>query len=420
MRAIFYRVNPVGWVTCKWLRYFWKGCLYSGLNGISLRKVPPPELPGDNWVRVRTLMAGICGSDVALIDQKQPADSILQAFSSQPMGLGHENVAVVEEVGKDVERDWVGKRVCVEVTLGCKARGIDPPCERCRVGEFGACENFADTGSGKSHVPPGTSIGYNSLTGGSYGEYFVAHESQLVAVPDGISDKQAVLTDPLACSLHAVLRANLEDARRVLVYGTGAIGLGVISALRAVGYDGRIDALDVHDYLEAPAKARGASEFLRLSADTAERFATIAERTEGAVQQVRFGNCMLSGGYDVVFECVGASHSLEEALKWTRARGQVMMVGTGSGGGADLTPIWFRELEVRGGYGRQIEDFEGRRIGTYQLVHEMLASGRLSADGMVTHTFALADYRRAFDVALNKAKHSAVKVVFDFRGAASD
>ncbi len=104
------------------------------------------------------------------------------------MVLGHENLAVVEEVGPEVDADWVGCRVCVEPTLNCHVRGIDPPCRQCRSGRPGTCENFDASGIGEAALPAGTSIGYNSRTGGSLGEYFVAHRSQLVAVPEELSD----------------------------------------------------------------------------------------------------------------------------------------------------------------------------------------------------------------------------------------
>jgi len=415
MKALTYQVNPIGWATCRWLRYFWRGCLISRLNGLRLVELEPPPLPGDDWVRVRTLMGGICGSDLALLAQKQPPDSILQAFTSMPMILGHENLAVVEQVGAAVDSSWLGRRVCVEPTLCCSVRGIDPPCKPCRAGRFGACEHFADAASGPAKVPPGMSIGYNRLTGGSFGEYFLAHSSQLVPVPEEIDDETAVLTDPTACALHAALQADLADAERLLVYGVGAIGLPLVSALRALGYRGRIDALGRWDYLAGLAGTMGADEFLRLPGEPEERFARIAQRTGGKVHRVRFGNYMLSGGYDVVFDCVGSSGSLTESLKWTRSGGQTVLVATGHGRGADLTPIWFSELRVRGAYGRQMEVYDGRRIGTYQLTHELMACGKLNVRPLLTHTFRLEEYRRALKVGLEKGPNQAVKIAFDFR-----
>ncbi|MFB3891207.1 MAG: zinc-binding dehydrogenase [Phycisphaerae bacterium] len=415
MKAIFYNPSPAGWVACQLLKRFWRGCLLTGLNGLTLRQTPVPELPGDDWVRVRTLLGGLCGTDLAIIAQKQRPDSILQAFSSMPMMLGHENVALVEDVGPAADPSWRGRRVCVEPTLGCTARGIEPPCERCRAGQFGACENFGASGAGRYKLPAGTSIGYNSRTGGSFGPFFVAHLSQLVPVPEGVSDEAAVLTDPAACSLHAVLRCDLSDASRVLVYGAGVLGLGVIAALRAVGFAGRIDALDTAGYLEKLALKMGASQMLRLPSKGPARFEAVAARTGATVQRVRFGNLMLSGGYDAAFDCVGSPQSIQECLKWTRARGQMVMVGTGDGIGADLTAIWFRELTVLGAYGRQFENTAAGRIGTYQLVHKFMAEGKLDLACLLTHKFPFVEYRKAFAVSLAKARHQAVKVALDFR-----
>ncbi len=415
MRAIFYDIKPARWALCQVLKHCWCGSLTGKLGGLSLREVPHPPLPGDDWVRVRTLLGGLCGTDLAIIAQKQPPYSILQAFSSMPMMMGHENVAVVEEVGPGVDTAWKGKRVCVEPTLGCTARGIEPPCPRCEAGEFGACENFGANGLGRYKLPPGTSIGYNRATGGSFGESFVSHQSQLVEVPAGVSDEQAVLTDPVACSLHCALRADLSDAKSVLVYGAGVLGLGLVAVLRAMGFGGDIDVVGRHGYLGELASRMGASQVLNLPPQRPARFAAVAKRTGATVQRARFGNLMMCGGYDVVFDCVGSRQSLEESLKWTRARGQTVLVGTSSGGGVDLTPIWFRELSVIGGYGRQMETFGGERIGTYQLVHRFMAQGKIDMTPLLTHTFGVEQYRQAFDVALSKSSHGAIKVAFDFR-----
>jgi len=360
-------------------------------------------------------MAGICGSDLAIIAQKQPPNSILQAYSTLPSIFGHENVAVVDEVGPAVDKSWVGRRVCVDPTLCCSVRGIDPPCRRCASGQYGACENFAANGKGTAGLPPGTSIGYCGGVGGAFSEYFIAHESQLCPVPDELLDEQAILTDPVACSLHAVLRVDLSEAEQVLVYGAGVLGLGVVASLRAVGYQGRIDALDRAPYLQQTAKSLGASQLVQLPADKAERFEAIAGRTGASVKRARFGNYTLSGGYDVVFDCVGSSNSINESLKWTRSRGQVALIATGHGGKLDITPVWFTELTVLGAYGREMESYDGRRLSTYQLTHEMMASGALKVGRLLTHTFPIEQYKQAFKVGLSKAEHQAIKVAFDLR-----
>ena len=388
MKAIVYDVNVMGWLACRLLGRVWKGCVWSRLGGVRLVEREIPSLPGEDWVVVKTRLAGVCGTDIAIVSQAVRPDSILQAYGSRPMLLGHENVAEVVEVGPAVSKEWLGVRVCVEPTLGCAARGIEPMCHCCVEGQYGACENFGVSGEGRYGLPAGTSIGYNSRTGGSYGEYFVAHVGQLVRCPEGVSDEALVMTDPVACGVHAVLRSRWREAQRVLVIGPGAVGLGVIGGLRAAGYEGRIDAAGMGAGSEAAARRMGADGYLALGRGKRGRYEAVARQVGGRVREARLGNLMLDGGYDVVFECAGAVSSLEEAVKWTRARGQVVLVGTGAGVGAEWTPVWFRELEVVGAYGRSEEAWDGRRVGTYQLVHEWLAAGRLDVGWMVTHRFS--------------------------------
>jgi L-iditol 2-dehydrogenase len=415
MKAIVYQARPLGWAACKLLGGLWPGLRRSRLAGVSLRDLPPPTLPTDEWVLVRTLMGGFCGTDLAILAQKHRPDSILQAFSSMPMGLGHENVGIVESVGADVDEDWVGCRVCVEPTLNCRVRGIDPPCHACRAG-VGPCENLAASGAGTAGLPAGTSIGYNSRTGGSLGEFFVAHSSQLVAVPEELSDAEGLLTDPVACALHAVLRTDLSAARQVAVVGAGVMGLSTIACLRAAGYAGRIEAIEPAKYLERLARQFGADAFLKLPRKPGPRFAAIAKATSARVVRARFGNRMLCGGYDVIFDCVGTAESFTEALKWATSGGQVVLVATSHGGQVDLTGLWFKELKVSGAFGRGVENYHGRRVETYRLTHEMMRSGALKVASLLTHSFGIEDYRVALEVAMHKARYGAVKVALDFRG----
>ena len=425
MKAVICKLNPIGYMASHVIKRFRPRVLTGPLNGLSLADVPEPELPGDDWVKLHTRLGGICGTDTAIIGHRQPMDSILQAFSSQPILLGHENVAEVVEVGPTADASWLGKRVCVDPTLSCGPRGIEPACHCCQTGNFGACENFGDDGTGRYQIPRGTSIGYNNRTGGSLGEFFVAHQSQLFEVPASLTDEQALLTDPMACSLHAVLMTDLSAVNRVLIYGSGIVGLSTIAALRAVGFAGQIDMVGMGDLNRQLAERLGVSHWLTLprfegwrfkrARIFAERSRIMAEHLGVPLKLARFNNPMLAGGYDVTVDCLGSSESVTECLKWTAGRGQFVILGTGAGKDVDLTPIWFRELTVRGAYGRQREHFQGTDIQTYALVHRFLADGTIDADGLLTHSFGAGDYREAFDVAMNKGRHQAIKVAMDFR-----
>jgi threonine dehydrogenase-like Zn-dependent dehydrogenase len=302
--------------------------------------------------------------------------------------------------------------VCVEPTLGCLPRGIEPVCPRCAVGEFGACENFGAAGEGRYNLPAGTSIGYNNRTGGSWGEFFIAHQCQLVEVPSKLTDAQAVLTDPIACSMHGVLRTDLTDVQNICIYGGGILGLATVAALRAVGYTGRIDMFARHAFQRELAGRLGAT--MASGESDAKNLEAMAQHLGGHVVRARFGNHMLMGGYDAVYCCVSSPAAITLTLKLTRARGQVILLGTSAAHEIDTTPIWFRELTLSGAYGRQIEHWGGEAIGTYQLVHRWILDGTIPTEGLLTHTFPLADYRHAFAAATRKGRSACVRAAFSF------
>ncbi|MGH2628208.1 MAG: hypothetical protein ACRDHY_16335, partial [Anaerolineales bacterium] len=108
--------------------------------------------------------------------------------------------------------------------------------------------------------------------------------------------------------------------------------------------------------------------------------------------------------------------TLSDALRWTRARGAVVLVGIDLRFvKADLTPVWHQEVELVGASGYGPESWRGRTIHTFELVMEMLQEGALRGDGLITHRFPLADYRRAIATALDKRTGS-IKVTFDLKG----
>ncbi len=413
MKALIYKVQPVKWAACLLARRFRPQCVYGPLGGLSLHDVPPPKLPGDDWALCRTVLGGICGTDLSIIHQRQPIDSILQCFTTLPMTLGHENVAVVEQCGPAMDKAWLGKTVTVEPTLCCRARGIEPPCPSCARGQYGACENFSANGLGRYHLPPGTSIGYCGAVGGTWSEFFPAHVSQLIEKPAAIPNTVAILTDPLACSLHAVLRANLSGVQRVLIYGCGILGLGAVWSLRRVGYTGKIGVIARHAHQAKLANQLGASEIISLPRGAVERHERIARQTGGRLVTGRFHTCMISGGYDVVFDCVGSAGSVQDSLKWTAARGQVVLLASGHARGADLTPLWFSELTVIGSYGRSVENFGGA-VHTYNLTHRFMQQDLACLQGLLTHTFGLGQYRQAMLAASDKGGQGSIKVAFSF------
>ncbi len=390
MTALVYDTSPVRWTACKIAGWIRPSVFWSKIGGLQLRQVPRPRLPGPEWVRLRPILGGICGTDIAAVTQRHHPANILQAFASLPAVLGHENVAVVEEVGPAVGGWRGGERVVVEPTLSCVPRGIQPLCAPCAAGRFTLCESFREGG-----LPPGSMIGWNSFTGGSWSESFVAHQSQLHLVPEGLSDEAALLTDPLAGGLHAVLRYRPPTGSRVLVLGGGLLGLAVVASLKALDVDCRTWAAVRHESQARLMRRFGADEVILLPKEggQATRYAAIAKAVGGQVVPSKFGHQAFIGGVDVVYDCIGSGASLTDAMKYAGPGATVVEVGTSQIALVDTCPRWFDELHLVGANGRAIEAFEGRRLHTYEVAFELMARGRLAVDGLVTHRFPLERYK---------------------------
>jgi threonine dehydrogenase-like Zn-dependent dehydrogenase len=125
----------------------------------------------------------------------------------------------------------------------------------------------------------------------------------------------------------------------------------------------------------------------------------------------RLNRGMLLGGFDVIYDCIGSAATIHDSLRWARARGTVVIVGIYfSLLRVDLNPVWYQEVDLIGSHTFGAEGGDGRRRHTFELVIDHLRAGRLQTDGLITHRFQLADYRRAIDTALHK-KSGAIKVM---------
>jgi threonine dehydrogenase-like Zn-dependent dehydrogenase len=370
-----------------------------------LGEVSEPLLPGDDWVRIRTRMGGICGSDLNIITLK--ASPSTSPFSSFPFVLGHEAVGEVMEVGSAVRGVRPGDRVTVNPLLCCEPRGVQPPCSACSAGDHSRCAHFTD-----GALAPGMLIGTTRGTGGSWGEQFVAHESQLVRIPDAMSDEEAVLVEPLACSVHAV-RANLPRAGdRVLVIGAGSIGLLTIAALRALAPEARITALARHAFQGRHAERLGAEQVVPARGNYLR---PLAEAAGTRLLQPILGKPVGIGGFDWTFVCIGGTRGMDDATRVTRAGGTIVLLGNSSTmNGLDWTPLWLKELTVRGSlcYGAHQHAIPARNA--FDEAADLIAAGRAPIRPLLTHTFPLTEYRRAIAVAMDKGGEESVKVAFRF------
>jgi L-iditol 2-dehydrogenase len=345
--------------------------LWSGLGCLIHGEIPEPRLLGPEWVKIKTRYGGICGSDLHLLHlHNSPSASALTSF---PFTIGHENVGTLAELGAAVTGFAVGERVVVEPTLWCRPRGFKDLCPYCARGEIQRCERVTE-----GDLAPGLEIGACRDTGGSWSPYFLAHASQLVRIPKAVTDENALLLEPFATSLHAVLTNLPRDEDTVLVIGAGTIGLGVIAALRAIGSRSKIIVLARHTLQQELAQRFGADRVIAVSPGT-DYLRELADAVGGKLLKPIIGKPVLVGGVDLVYECVGHSDTIDDALRVTRAGGRVVIAGLASvPKNVDWTPIWMKELNIQGTFTYGYDRFQDQRWRTFDLAVDWLARGQVN------------------------------------------
>jgi threonine dehydrogenase-like Zn-dependent dehydrogenase len=384
------------------------GSLLTGAGRTTrLAEVREPALPGPRWVRVRTILGGICGSDLQLV--RLAVSPSTSPFSSSPFVIGHENVGVIAEVGPDVSAVRAGDRVVANPLLSCEPRGFATPCPRCAAGQPSLCENFT-----RGAIAPGMLVGTTRDLGGSWGESFVAHESQLHRVPSGVSDSAALLLEPFASALHPVLQAPPEAGAEVLVIGAGSIGLLCVAAIGAIAPSARVTVLARYPFQAEEATRLGAAQVVLAHGDY---YAQLARLSGGVLLQPIIGRRIQVGGFDATYVCVGNSSGVDDALRFTRSGGRVVLIGNASRLAAvDWSPVWLKELTLRGSVCYGVHAHGGARRDTFAIALDLFAGGLAPRlERLLTHRFPLAAYRDALALAFGKARGQSIKIAFEHR-----
>ncbi len=403
MQALVYHRSVLRYVLGQVANRFARKRFFAGLSPLRLEDVE--FIPADpSWVPLRVLMCGICGSDISLL--KGAESYLMEPYASLPSILGHEIVARVEDHSTETGFK-TGERVVVEPVLCCEARGL-PLCPACVAGNYNVCENFLE-----GPIAPGAFLGYNASASGGMAEMTAAHPSRLIRVPDSLTDEEVVLADSLASALQPVLTSFPKDGDRVVVYGAGILGQHVVRSIKALGADVSVTVIARHPFQVDLAKAGGADTVLR-SPSRQE----LASAVQGKYVPTTLGGGNIEGGADILYDCVGSSRSFEDGLLALRAKGTYVMIGTaGSISKADVSSLWFRELTLKGSATYAYADFKGKQVRTYEVALELLASSDFDTNGLLSHTFPLADYKKAFAVSFDKGPEATMKTAFDLRSA---
>jgi threonine dehydrogenase-like Zn-dependent dehydrogenase len=384
----------------KALTPIWKDFVWTPLSSAKAGTLDDMPLPSPNWIRVKNLVCGICATDLSLLYMTaNPSVAPAALPGVQRFHLGHEAVGEVTEIGSEVKRFNIGDRVIMDKHFygaNCLNLELENLCEMCAQGEYNFCLN-------KSDYP------YRGA-GGGFGDEYVTHESGVHLCPSGLTLDQAVLVEPLGIGTHAVLRHLPKPGTKVLILGAGMIGLAVLLAVRAAQPDCEATIISRYDFQSHMAERLGAKHILHES----DGYKGIAKASGGKFFSAPLNKGIVVGGFDMIYDCVGDSKTLNDCLRWVKANGKVVMVGAHMHPmtKVDMVNIWYHQIELVGVVAHSHEHHHGEDRHTYDWVFEFVKQGKYQTDGLITHRFGYKDYKTAIRLTNeHKGKSKAIKVI---------
>ena len=338
----------------------------TGIKAMEERSVSDPTLVRDTDVLLRLAAVGVCGSDVHYYVTGRIGSQIVQ----YPFTVGHECAAVVMQVGGAVRRVKPGDRVAVEPAMSCGE------CDQCRVGRPHTCRQLKFLGC------PGQAEGCLS-------EFIVMPEACCFPVPAAMTMEQACLAEPLSIGIYAARLAAVAEGARIGILGSGPIGLSVLLAAleRSVGAVYMTDRIDARVTMARRAGAAWAGNPDR----------------ENVTEAITAREPLL---LDTVFECCGQQDAVDQAVDLLKPGGTLMMVGIPEVDRISFVIDKARRKELR------IQNVR-RQNHCMQAALDLLESGRVSTEFMVTHRFGISGTKQAFDL-VHEYRDGVIKAVIGF------
>lgn len=341
----------------------------SSERGLTYTEAAPlPEIASATDVLIRVRAAAICGTDLDIY--KSDPDLISRMKKSIPVITGHEFCGEVVEIGKDVRRAKIGDYVSAEMHVICGE------CVNCRTGNGHVCINTIIKGVDAD---------------GCFAEYVTVPASNVVILPPDLPEEVAAYLDAIGNAVHTVSSVDVVG-KRVAVLGAGPIGIMSAAIARQSGAR-EVLVTDVNGNLLAVAKENGADRVFDVGS---------AEGRRSFLDYCRADSTRK--GVDVVLELSGHPAAYEDLFQCVRMGGEVVLLGLPR---QPLTvnftrDIIFKGLTIHGIIGRKTYDTWFRMLGLIQ-------AGLLDTlKRIVTHSFALKDFQKGFDV---KLKGNGLKVI---------
>ena len=228
-----------------------------------------------------------------------------------------------------------------------------------------------------------------------------------------MSFKQAVLGDPFAVAMHAILKAPPVDRALVLVYGAGVLGLLTVAAPRALFPASRVAVIARYPHQVELARQLGA-EHVFSTRDPAQLVEAIADLVGAQVHRPPRGLPWLLRGVDGIYDMVGSAESLEVGVRIANSKAPIVVAGVAMPARFEWTPHYFKEINLIGSNAFGIEEYGGMRLHGIEHYLRLVEREKLDLTPLITHRFPLERYREAFLAMHSKAGHAAVKGVFTF------
>lgn len=331
-----------------------------GKRDLRVEPVADRDLAADE-VRVAVAFGGICGSDLHYFHRGAVGDFAIR----EPMTLGHEVSGVVVEVGADVRGLPLGTKAALDPSRPCLT------CHYCRAGRSNLCTNMFFLGS----------AGRFPHVQGGFAQHLVVRQDQIVPVPPDTDLLKLSVAEPLSVGLHAVRRAGPLVGRRVIVSGSGPIGLLTARSARLAGAV-EVVCTDIHDAPLTVARTHmGATRTLNVAANPT----ALAEfEVEG-------------GYFDVAFEASGAPAALDSLFKVIRRGGRIVQVGMLPAGTAPVpvNVLQSREIELAGAF---------RAHDEFRLAVQLIVSGQIDVSAILSGTYPIAEATHALELAGDRSK----------------
>ncbi|MBA4603873.1 zinc-binding dehydrogenase [Thermoactinomyces mirandus] len=317
-----------------------------GYGNLEIQDKPEPK-PGKDQIKIEVKYAGVCGSDIHTFEGHYKV--------GVPVTLGHEFSGVVTEVGEGVTEFQAGDRVTSETTFY-----ICGECRYCKTGDYNLCNRRRGLGTHQD---------------GGFAKYLLARKQSVHKLPENVDFQSAAMTEPLACTHHAVAKAEIHEGDLVVVIGPGPIGLLAAQVAKSCGATVIITGLtNDRQRLE---------KAIEVGTDYAVN--TEKEDVKELVHQLTDGY-----GADVVLECSGAVPAAKLGLDLLHKKGQYVQVGLFAQPEVqfDLEKIIQKEIRVFGSRSQKSADWEP----SLALMNE----GKVNARALVTHIFDITEWDKAY------------------------